>query len=80
MSAPARYWTCGGDIIAAPRHNVSQSDAEALLELHVEEARAAADAGDALAMQSASNHALELAKALIRARRWRRAAGPLCWT
>ena len=74
------YRASGGDILATPRHVLSCDDAEALLDVHRDELRAAARARDPVARRRARTLVLELAGALCLARRWRRASGLIRWT
>jgi len=68
------YWCCGGDLVCAGGLALTPADAAALLALHLDEARAAAKAGDAQARADAAQLARELAGAVSEAGRWRRAS------
>lgn len=71
------YWSSGGDILAARVGVLSTDDAEALLGLHRDEARAAASAGHGDHLDLTRRLARELTEALKMAWRWRRASEPL---
>ena len=73
----ATYWSCGGDILAIPRHVLSDDDILALHGLHLDEAKAAADANNTFVFEHAQRLALELTTAAAAAMRWRRASGVL---
>lgn len=74
MSCPLTYWHSGGDLLCAGRTTADLADAQALLALYDDEARAAANAGDARTRATALQFAAELSEAIRAAKRWRRAA------
>lgn len=69
------YWSSGGEILASGVGAISLADAEALLSLHRDEARAATEVRSPEAFSRAHRLAAELGEALSRARLWRRASG-----
>jgi len=71
------YWHCGGDILARPCFVISDPDARALRDTHLDEARAALRARRHGAARRELMLAHQLIRALNGARRWRRAAGPI---
>ena len=75
MTTRATYWSAGGDIFAWPCHRLSNADAAALGALHLDEVKAATQAGDLVAANRARQLAREVARAIVSVQRWRRAAG-----
>jgi hypothetical protein len=74
MSPPLAYWHCGGEVLCARGLALAPSDAEALLGLYLDEARAAAVVGDQIAQATALRLALQLSEAKTAAMRWSQAA------
>jgi hypothetical protein len=77
MPKQSTYWHCGGDILAHPCFVLTDSDARALRDIHLDEARAALAAKNRRAARQALRLAQEAIGALNGVRRWRRAAGPI---
>jgi hypothetical protein len=75
MIASLTYWSCGGEIRAA-RRPLPPEDADALLGVHLDEARAAIAAGTTLQGLRALDLAAQLHAAVLRSRDWRAAGGP----
>ncbi len=73
MSPPLAYWSSGGEIRAASRP-VPLADAQALLGVHLDEARAAVAAGAPQSALRALALASELNAAVLRLQDWRAAA------
>jgi len=71
----ATYWSSGGDILT-PNHVLSDDDARALLDVHVDEMRAALTTGDLATAQRTRQSVEELTGAMGLAHRWRRAGRP----
>jgi hypothetical protein len=71
------YWHCGGEILARPCFVLSDSDARALRDTYLDEARAAVRAKNHRAARRALRLAHEIIQALNGAWRWRRASGPI---
>ena len=77
MSGPLAYWHCGGDVIHRGAQALDPDDGLALLELYLDEAQAAAAAGDQPALDRAVRLESELSAAIDAAGRWRSASAPL---
>ena len=73
MTAPLTYWCSGGEILAAERP-LAMTDAQALLGLHLDEARAAVVGGASATALRALALAAELHAAVLRLQDWRTAA------
>ena len=73
MNPPLTYWHSGGDMMCAGGTVLSVGDAAGLHDLHLDEARAAAAAGEELLSMRALKLAAELSAAAEAAWRWRRA-------
>ena len=80
MSAPLAYWHCGGEVIHRGARALGPHDGPALRGLYLDEAKAAAAAGDWAGLDRAMRLESELSKAIDAAERWRRAAAPLVRT
>ena len=74
MSPPLTYWTSGGQICASSQP-VSFADAQALMSVHLDEARAALAVGAPQAALRALGQAAELSAAFLGAQDWRAAGG-----
>lgn len=74
MSRPLAYWHSGGDMMCVGGVALSAADAAWLHDVHLDEARAAVDAGDRLLGARALTLASQLSAAAQAARRWRRAS------
>jgi len=74
MSPPLAYWHSGGDMMCVGGKILSPADAAWLYDLYLDEARAAAEAGDGAAGARALELATELSAAGEAAGRWRRAS------
>lgn len=75
MNKALTYWSSGGDICAF-RRAVSLSDANALLGLHLDEARAALEAGATLCGLRSLDLASQMHAAVTRSQDWRAASSP----
>jgi len=75
MTPPLAYWSSGGDLIAGRGLRMTPADAQALWELHLDEAYAAALAGDRSGQAMASRLAVQLKRAVRAQTRWRQASG-----
>jgi hypothetical protein len=73
MSRPLTYWASGGEIRAADRP-LEPVDAQAMLGVHLDEARAAVAAGASSRALRALELAGELNRAVLRLQDWRAAA------
>ena len=74
MSRALAYWHSGGEVLCARNLVLTPADAEALHDLHHDEARAAANAGDRATRDQALNLARQLFEAAGAANRWRQAS------
>ena len=75
MIAPLTYWSSGGEICAATRP-LALGDANALLGVHLDEARAALAAGATRCGLRALDLATQLHTAVSRSQEWRAATVP----